>query len=93
MDLNEKQRWKLDKTISLPTLLAVGTCATGILWHIAGQDTRITVVEKDQEHTKLVQAATDARQEAQIAELRRQTREDYKAISDKLDRLIEGKRP
>ena len=87
-DPKERSAWHLDKTFSLShlfsTLAAIITLAVvGVQFH-----TRLSLVEQ----AIIVQHGTEARQDLDVAEFKREMREITKGINDKLDRLIERQR-
>lgn len=80
-----QNRWKIDKTVSVGDLVAIGTALLAIVYAYSTLDKRMTVIEE-----KIVaQAARDSRQEDDA--LRYQSRFDaaLTVINTKLDRLIE----
>lgn len=83
----EQRRIKFDGTINLGHVLTtVGFVATIIsTWQM--MDKRVMVLEE----ARIVQAATDHRQDNEISDNKKTVREDLKDISTKLDRLIERK--
>lgn len=88
--MQEKQTEKkirFDATINLGHVLTFfGFIATGLgMWQ--AMDKRVVVLEE----SRVVQAATDRRQDAELSDNKRTVREDLKEISAKLDRLIERK--
>ena len=88
--MQEKQTEKkirFDATINLGHVLTFfGFIATGLgMWQ--AMDKRVVVLEE----SRVVQAATDRRQDAELSDNKKTVREDLKEISAKLDRLIERK--
>lgn len=78
---------RFDATINLGHVLTFfGFIATGLgMWQ--AMDKRVAVLEE----SRVVQAATDRRQDAELSDNKKTVREDLKEISAKLDRLIERK--
>lgn len=78
---------RFDATINLGHVLTFfGFIATGLgMWQ--AMDKRVVVLEE----SRVVQAATDRRQDAELSDNKKTVREDLKEISAKLDRLIERK--
>ncbi len=78
---------RFDATINLGHVLTFfGFIATGLgMWQ--AMDKRVVVLEE----SRVVQAATDRRQGAELSDNKKTVREDLKEISAKLDRLIERK--
>lgn len=81
--------WQFDKKISITHMIATVSAITALIGFGYNLNTRLSLMEQAMTASAVNQRVTDERQDIQMAELRRQTREDYKAISDKLDRLIE----
>lgn len=82
---DQPARWKIDKTVSIGDLVAIGTALLAVVYAYSTLDKRMTVIEE-----KIVaQASRDSRQEDDA--LRYQSRFDSAlvVINAKLDRLIE----
>lgn len=82
-----EKKIRFDATINLGHVLTFfGFIATGLgMWQ--AMDKRVVVLEE----SRIVQAATDRRQDSDLTESKKTVREDLKEISAKLDRLIERK--
>lgn len=82
---DDRRGWHFDKTVGVAhiftTLAAV--VSAGVL--LAQFDKRITVMEQ----AVVVQQQVEHRQDADSSEFKREMRELYRGINDKLDRLIE----
>lgn len=97
--MSDRQAWHLEKSVSLSHILST----IGLFVMLAGGwntiTSRLAVLESQQQefNERIIsvieaQAKTDTRQDAELAEIRRQTREDYKEILNRLDDL-RGPRP
>lgn len=82
-------KWHLDKKISITHMIATISAVGSIIVFGSNLNTRLTIVEQALATALATQRATDARQDANNQELRREMLDNYKAINDKLDRLIE----
>ena len=76
-----------DKTINLGHVLTfIGFIVSGFtMWQ--AMDKRVLILEEARSAQKLI----DVRQDAEIADNKKNVREDLKEINNKLDRLIERK--
>lgn len=88
-DNGRSNRWQLDKRISITHMFATASAIAALIGFGANLNTRLTLIEQYITQSNSEQVRIDARQDAARDDLRRETRENYKAISDKLDRLIE----
>lgn len=88
----DNQKWKFDRTISVTHLFTTLSAISAALFFAANINTRVTLLEQTVTQIVVAQNATDARQDAVLQELRVQTRDDYKAINAKLDRIMERAR-
>lgn len=80
-----EKKIRFDGTVNLGHILTfigfLGTAA--VAW--TSMDKRVVVLEE----ARLVQAMNDKRQDDERAEIKRQSREDFRTIETKLDRLID----
>lgn len=91
MDAHEKEKWHLDKKISLTHMFATVSAIGTLVIFGSNLTTRVALIEQAISQYVNEQKNVDIRQDAERIELRRQMREDYGRIDDKLDRLIERK--
>ena len=83
-----RRQWHLEKSVSISHIISTIAIAGSMFVYIGKMDTRIALLEQSNQQ----QAHTDQRQDAERSESLREIRENMKAISEKLDRLIEAKR-
>lgn len=81
----KRPEWHLDKTVSVTHIFSTIAALTAMVVLGSQFNTRLTLVEQ----AVVVQHATETRQDADVAEFKREIRETMKNVSDKLDRLIE----
>lgn len=81
----EQRRVRFDGTINLGHILTfLGFLISGIIaWNT--MDKRVVILEE----ARITQTAVDKRQDDDRASLKLQVREDYKDISNKLDRVLD----
>lgn len=89
----EESKWQFDKTISVNSLFTTIAAVAALVVFGANVNTRLFLLEGAVAVAVKQAAENDARQDRATAELARQTREDYRTINDKLDRLIERRNP
>lgn len=81
--------WKFDRTVTISLIISGMVTTMTIVWFLVNQDKRTTVVESSVAQHILAQREVDARQDAERTEIRKQQREDYKEINNKLDKIME----
>lgn len=75
---------RFDSTINPSHILTVIALMGAVAASYSALDKRLAVVEDN----RPAQAAIDRRQDDELADMKRNTREDLKSINDKLDRLL-----
>lgn len=85
--------WRWDKTISVTHVLTTISAIVSVIIFISTINTRLSVLESTLNASLLAQQLVNAKTEAQMAEIRKLTRDDYQTISNKLDRIMERERP
>ncbi|GGA80694.1 hypothetical protein GCM10011369_23300 [Neiella marina] len=81
----ERRSWHLDKTISLSHIISTIAVIASVFVYVSRLEYRANLNAQEIEHLK-----NEVQQQARMDEIRRnEFRHDLKAISDKLDRLIE----
>ncbi len=85
----QRRKWHIDKAVSVTHLFSVLAAIFALLVLGSKIDTRVTLLEQ----VSTDQRAVDLRQDKQMDEFKRSVREDYRAIDDKLQRLIEKAKP
>lgn len=83
------RQWHLDKTVSITHLFSTVAAIAALVVLGSKFDTRVTVLEQ----TNSMQHAVDMRQDKDVDDFKHTVREDYRAIDDKLQRLIEKSKP
>jgi TolA-binding protein len=88
MPEEDRRRWHINRGIDLGHLLLSLAMLAGFFVWAVNQDRRLTTVELgvQQEH------ATNVAQDQERNRQQDQTRADLRAINEKLDRLLEGRR-
>lgn len=89
-DMQEREpekKIKFDATVNLGHVLTFLGFIVTIASTWQAMDKRVVVLEE----ARVVQSATDHRQDGELAENKKTIREDMKEINAKLDRLIERK--
>lgn len=89
MDPKEKEKWHLDKKISLTHMFATVSAIGTLVIFGSNLTTRVALIEQALTSYINEQKNVDHRQDTERMELRKQMREDYARIDNKLDRLIE----
>ncbi|NRR28898.1 hypothetical protein HSX11_01750 [Oxalobacteraceae bacterium] len=85
----QRREWHLDKTVSITHLFSTIAAIATLVVLGSKFDTRVTLLEQ----TNAAQHAVDTRQDKETDDFKRTVREDYRAIDDKLQRLIERVKP
>ena len=92
---DSQTHWHLEKSVSLSHIISTITLFLMLAGGYATMAERLAVLEsQQQESTQRIlnlmeyQRITDTRQDSQVSEVRRQTREDLQIINAKLDELI-----
>lgn len=75
---------KFDSTINTTNILTVIGMLGAVAVSYGTLDKRLAVVEDN----RPAQAAIDKRQDEELSDMKRNTREDLKTINEKLDRLL-----
>ncbi|MET3135274.1 hypothetical protein AAKU55_005582 [Oxalobacteraceae bacterium GrIS 1.11] len=83
------REWHLDKTVSATHLFSTMAAIATLVVLGSKFDTRVTLIEQ----ANAAQHAVDTRQDKEIDDFKHSVREDYRAIDDKLQRLIEKAKP
>lgn len=94
---SEQRHWHLEKSVSLTHLLSTLTLFAMLVAGWVAISERIAVLESQQSsfNERIIsmlenQRHTDARQDADILEIKRQIREDYREILQRLDNISRG---
>lgn len=82
---DNRRGWHFDKTISFAHIFTTISAIALAAVVLSQFSTRLTLVEQ----AVVVQQQTSQRQDSDAAEFKREMREMYRAINDKLDRVIE----
>jgi hypothetical protein len=85
----DHSQWHLEKSVSITHLFSTIAAIATLVVLGSRFDTRVTLLEQ----ASIAQHATDARQDKDTDDFKRTVREDYRAIDDKLQRLIERVKP
>lgn len=83
------RQWHLDKTVSITHLFSTIAAIATLIVLGSKFDTRVTLLEQ----TNGSQHSVDTRQDKEVDDFKRTVREDYRAIDDKLQRIIERAKP
>ena len=75
-------RFHLDPKFTIGQILTIASCFAAMLWYVAGQDTRISLVEQAQSNHERVDAERESRAVAVYSEIRTTLRR----IEDKIDK-------
>lgn len=81
----DRRQWHIDKTVSVSHLITTISMIVSMIWWAATVDKRIAVIEAGQQF----QAQRNTQIEQAVKELASVSREEIKAISAKLDRILE----
>jgi hypothetical protein len=82
-------QWHLEKSVSITHLFSTIAAIATLVVLGSKFDTRVTLLEQQ----VAAQHAVDSRQDKEVDDFKRMVREDYRAIDDKLQRLIERAKP
>jgi hypothetical protein len=82
-------QWHLEKSVSITHLFSTIAAIATLVVLGSKFDTRVTLLEQQ----NAGQHAVDSRQDKETDDFKRIVREDYRAIDDKLQRLIERIKP
>ena len=93
--IHDIRQWHLEKSVSLSHIISTLGIFLMLVGGYATMSERLAVLENQQSsfNQRIVdvlgtQRTTDVRQDAELLELKRLTREDLKSISAKLDQLM-----
>lgn len=89
MPEQQKNGWKVDKTVSITTVMSLAAAVVSIVLWVSDIRTEVHVLTRAHAEAIKTQQNTDYRQDETIKESHRQWREDLQLLHDKLDRLIE----
>jgi hypothetical protein len=84
----DNARWHLDKKISLTHMFATVSAIGTLVIFGSNLTTRVALIEQAVGTFVVEQRTVDTRQDVERSELRRQMREDYGRIDEKLDRIL-----
>lgn len=82
---NQDRRVRFDGTINLGHILTFAGCIGSMVVAWSTMDKRVVVLEE----ARVYQSVLDKRQDDDRSALKLQVREDYKDISNKLDRVLD----
>lgn len=82
-------QWHLEKSVSITHLFSTIAAIATLVVLGSKFDTRVTLLEQQ----TAAQHAVDTRQDKETDDFKHVVREDYRAIDDKLQRLIERVKP
>ncbi len=92
----DRRHWHLEKSVSITHILSTVVMVLGALSFSFSMDKRIAILEASSNQqtyalTRLLedQRRTDAKQDVELETVRRQAREDYNALGEKMERLIQ----
>ena len=98
--MQEAKPWHLEKTVSLGHIVTTIALLMTLITGYVSISERIAVLENQQAtfNERIIaildgQRFTDTRQDGELLEIKRQTREDLRDISRKLDALMGQQRP
>ena len=94
-DPMDRRRWHLDKSVSIGHILTTLSLFGALAYQYAAFSSRLAVLENSQttvtvQLTQLLtsQHRVDSRQDSEIVEIKRDIRDTYRSIDQKIDTLI-----
>ena len=89
--LGKREKWHAGKEIPLATIAVLIAQTVGVIWWAASTEIRVVYQEKAFISQQAIQTSIDTRQDADNRRAEDRITTQITGISQKLDRLIEGK--
>lgn len=95
-DVENRRRWYIDPKISVADIITILSAAIGIAYAYSTLDKRLSILETLVGQFPSQQAAQDSDRDvmrANMRDMRNEIRQDLQGINNKLDRLVEKRKP
>lgn len=83
-------RWRVQKEISIPTLVLLGANIITCIWWAATMAGRVEQIEKSMQQSQTQQSVVDSRQDADALRAETRISAQIERLGAKLDRLVES---